>query len=180
MGGDLPRPGRGAGVGELYTDRDLLYSATARCWCGAGLAYPSGHNVGAWKCARSLRGEVPEHEHDSYARIFYKIREETSIRNAGGATTRPSGTVCRTVGAATCPQCQHKWESEPYSACGRSHHWYPGRCPNCGYGVGGQESWSSEEGPAIVVRYRDVVLDEPRERSTEAGKGGGGDPRYPG
>jgi hypothetical protein len=97
-------------------------------------------------------------EHDVYPFVFYKIREETSINNHGGATTRPAGTIARTVGKATCSKCGHKWQSEPYSACGAGHHWFSGPCPQCGYAVGGAGSYSSDEGKPIECCYGDVIL----------------------
>lgn len=158
------------------TDKELLYAASARCQCRAGLAYPLDHEqarrIGAWKCSRVLKGEAPDGTHDEYPWAFYKIREETSIRNSGGITTRPHGTICKTVGAAVCPKCQHRWESEPYVACGLSHHWLAGSCPKCSYAVGGEGSWSSEDGPGIVVRYREIVLDEGAPPRPSPGKDG--------
>ncbi len=149
---------------NTYSDKDLLYSATSRCKCGAGLAYPDNTDdalrIGAWVCADALKGASGEHE--SFPFAFYKIREETSINNRAGATTRPAGTVCLTVGKATCGACQHVWQSEPYSACGQSHHWFPGDCPQCGNDCGGHGSWSSADNrPRIETRYRHVVLEAP-------------------
>lgn len=150
------------------TDLHLLYAAAARCRCGAGLAYESGRDhfsrkrfpgQAAWSCSSALKGEVGDGTvHDSLPWMLYKVREETSINNREKATTRPLGTVALTVGKAVCPICDKSWESEPYSACGLSHHWFSGPCPGCGYAVGAAGSHSSEEGPAIKVRYRDVFL----------------------
>ena len=151
-------------MSDKYTDRDIIYAATARCQCGSGVAYPLDHAAalksGAWTCARKLRGEVEGDvfPHDVLPFIFWKVREETSINNHGGHTTRPSGTVARTQGRATCPKCNHQWESTPYDACGASHHWFSGPCPNCGHAVGGGASYSSADGPAIDSRYSTVVL----------------------
>jgi len=151
-------------------DLDLLYSATARCRCGSGLAYkPSDDHFSAaafpgkaaWLCSKVLKGEEPAELHDVFPWAFYKIREDTSINNPSGATTRPPGTTARTIGKATCPKCGTTWESEPYSACGASHHWYSGACPNCGYDVGGAGSWKSGDGKAIETRYHDVFLPSP-------------------
>ena len=143
-------------------DTELLYAATVRCRCGAGLAYPLDHDaawkLGAWVCACLLREEQQTGEHDRFPWAFYTIREETSINNRGGATTRPAGTVARKVGSATCPKCDHKWQSEPYSACGASHHWFSGPCPQCGYAVGGEGSWSTDQGKPIECRYKDVII----------------------
>lgn len=143
-------------------DFDLLYSATVRCRCGAGLAYPldpqKTHEQGAWICSAALKDPTLTGEHDGYDFRVYKIREETSINNQLRASTRPFGTIARTVGYAACPQCSEEWMSEPYDACGRGHHWYSGPCPNCGYAVGAEGTWSSNQGEPIRVRYRDVVL----------------------
>ncbi len=143
------------------TDAELLYSATVRCPCGEGLAYPldvaAAMRLRAWVCARALRGEVESADHAHYDFAFYKVREETSINNAGGHTTRPATTRAYTRGTAQCPKCEHTWESALYSACGAPHHWYSGPCPNCQYAVGAGGSHSSKDGPRIEVRYRDEV-----------------------
>lgn len=148
---------------EKFTDDDLLYAADARCGCGAGLACPLDNKVafliGAWRCSAALKGGT-EGKHDSYPFAFYKIREETSINNHGGLSTRPPGTVARTVGHARCPVCEHEWESEPYVACGAGHHWFSGPCPGCGYAVGGDGTWRTGEGESIKTRYRTVVVTE--------------------
>lgn len=150
---------------KKYTDLELLYATTARCRCGAGLAYPmlaeDALKLSAWVCSGVLRGDADSSQHESFPFAFYKVREETSINNRGGATTRPKGTVCRTVGYATCPKCNWKWKSEPYDSCGKSHHWYSGPCPECGYAVGAAGSYSSKDGPAIEMRYKDVVIQVP-------------------
>lgn len=149
---------------KIYSDLELLYSAESRCVCGAGLAYPLNHEeawqLRAWVCSSVLAGEVvDEKQHDAFPWAFYKIREETSINNRPGTTTRPDGTVARTVGHAKCGACGHEWESEPYQACGALHHWFPGACPECGNDCGGNGTWSSaDKRPRIETRYRTVVL----------------------
>lgn len=144
------------------TDMELLYAATERCACGAGLAYPLDNELAfkmrAWTCSAYLKGMAGNGPHDQLDFRFFKVREETSINNRGHHTTRPPGTVCRSVGMATCPQCQHKWESEPYDANGLGHHWFSGPCPNCGYAVGGAGIHRSDDGPSIEQRYLEVVL----------------------
>lgn len=150
------------------TDLDLLYSATARCRCGAGLAYPHAttNMHGSWDCSAVLKGEIPdvpeEHgKHDSLPWMFYKVREETSINNRGGATTRPAGTIARTVGTATCGQCGHVWQSEPYNACGLGNHWRCGPCPGCGNENGAKDGVPYVKEGRIDCRYRDVFLPDP-------------------
>lgn len=159
------------------TDKDLMYAATALCRCGAGLAHPLDHDLAmelrSWVCSAvlkgegiatpqgfaALRGEPPPGDHDALDFAFFKVREETSINNAGGHTTRSPGTIARTVGKAKCPECNHEWQSEPYSACGLGHHWFPGACPGCGHAVGGNGVYRSGDGPRIETRYPLVVLD---------------------
>lgn len=148
------------------TDLELIYAATARCRCGAGLAHPldtkKAFELRAWICSRVLKGEIPEtdyKQHDSLDFAFYKVREETSINNTSGETTRPDGTVARTVGHAHCEICNHKWESEPYSACGAPHHWDCGPCPQCGNDCGAGLTWRSDDPrPRIDTRFQTVVL----------------------
>ena len=75
-----------------YTDVELTYSATARCRCGAGLAYPSDRGARereSWVCSRVLRDGAPEGEHDSYPFAFYEAKSERTP-SANGATTRPA------------------------------------------------------------------------------------------
>ncbi len=46
----------------VLKDSELLYAATARCRCGAGLAYPADHKLAwklkSWFCSAFLRGDV--------------------------------------------------------------------------------------------------------------------------
>ena len=161
------------------TDKELMYAATQRCRCGAGMAHPLDHDLAmelrSWVCSAVLRGDVedtatpqgfaalrgepPVGSHDALDFAFFKVREETSINNRGGHTTRPAGTVARTVGKAKCPQCGYTWMSDPYSACGLGHHWFPGPCPACSYAVGAHGTYNSREGEPIKTGYPDVVLD---------------------
>ena len=141
------------------TDLDLVYAAESRCSCGAGMAYPpltlgASEMATAWTCSRVLRGEVSSDGHTVLPFAFWKVREETSINNGGKYTTRPPGTVIRTVGKAEC-DCGHTWESEPYEAPGLRHHWFPGPCGQCGNTNG--SAGITEPGPRIKVRFRDVT-----------------------
>lgn len=147
-----------------HTDFELEYAATARCACGAGLAYPldpqEALTRGAWECSAVLKGEAsPESQHDRLPFAFCKVREETSINNRGGHTTRPAGTVCMIQGHFECPTCKTKWTSELYQAHGLNHHAYSGPCPGCGYAVGAGGSWSSSDGKSIECRYKSVVVE---------------------
>ncbi len=73
-----------------------MYAATARCLCGAGLAYVPGDPGGAWDCSAILLGEaVPTHEPGSVQHsakmpfVFWEIKSENQP-SAEGATTRPA------------------------------------------------------------------------------------------
>lgn len=159
-----------------FSDHELLYAATGRCRCGAGLAHPLDHDkalmLRAWLCSRVLKGETDGlahrltpltgesptgSEHDALDFAFWKVREETSV-NGDGRSTRPPGTVARTIGMATCPKCGHKWESEPYDAATIGHHWRSGACPGCGLDHGADGCTDSRRGPAIGMRFRTVVV----------------------
>jgi hypothetical protein len=72
-------------------DKDLTYSASARCDCGAGLAY-GGKRPSAWDCSDILTGRaVPSGQpgavthSDLYPFVFWKIKSERS----GLGSTRP-------------------------------------------------------------------------------------------
>lgn len=75
---------------------ELIFSAGARCICGAGLAYPKKVGVhGSWICSDILLGRaIPKTEegskqHDgNFPFAFYSIKSENE-NSAEGYTTRP-------------------------------------------------------------------------------------------
>ena len=78
-----------------WHDDDLLYSATSRCPCGAGLAYPKGIRdpFHYWDCAdiltrRSVAGDGKKHT-DQLPFNMWKVKSEGQ-GSAYGATTRPT------------------------------------------------------------------------------------------
>lgn len=82
---------------RVYSDAELRYAATARCSCGAGLAYPAfEYNMhGAWDCADILTGRaIPSGQPgavthtDRLPFAFYEIKSEDQP-SANGTTTRP-------------------------------------------------------------------------------------------
>lgn len=91
LGGDRTR---------AFTDDELRYAATARCPCGAGLAYVKGGPMrGCWDCSAILKGEAAfkgepgsvEHT-DRLPFMFWKIRSEDDGHPATrNRTTRPTG-----------------------------------------------------------------------------------------
>lgn len=85
-----------ADAGRL-TDDELVYAATARCKCGAGLAYPYGiGGCGYWDCSEILKGRAVHSgkpgavQHTARLPFtFYEVKSERQP-SARGATTRPS------------------------------------------------------------------------------------------
>lgn len=86
-----------------YTDGQLIYAATARCPCGAGLAYATidkGEGTpfkgpSAWDCSDILTGRaIPSGQPgavqhtDRLPFAFYEVKSEEQP-SAQGATTRP-------------------------------------------------------------------------------------------
>lgn len=72
------------------TPPKLVYAATHRCPCGAGLAYiPGGER--SWDCSAILLGTADEGvKHTGVMPfVFYEILSEQQP-SARGATTRPS------------------------------------------------------------------------------------------
>lgn len=74
-----------------------MYSATARCPCGAGLAYilKSDPYKGSWDCSDILLGLAIPQGHEGAKQhtaklpfVFYGIKSELQP-SANGATTRP-------------------------------------------------------------------------------------------
>lgn len=73
------------------TKRDLVYAATSRCRCGAGLAHQRGIGIGGcWDCSAVLLGTADANSaHDAgYPFAFYEVKSENQP-SAQGATTRP-------------------------------------------------------------------------------------------
>ena len=81
------------GQGDFKLD-ELVFSAGARCHCGAGLCYPKDIGVnGAWFCSDILLGRALIHENDvQHDRpmffALYEIKSENQP-SANGNTTRP-------------------------------------------------------------------------------------------
>lgn len=80
------------------TPDDLVYAATTRCLCGAGMAYEKNSDPfkGYWDCSAILLGEAtPSGEPGSVKHesrlpfVFYEIKGENQP-SANGATTRPT------------------------------------------------------------------------------------------
>lgn len=79
-------------VHPIFADEELTYSATVKCVCGAGLAYPKACGMNHyWACSAELKGtanqEVPHTGHLPFA--FYELKSEGQP-SANGATTRPT------------------------------------------------------------------------------------------
>lgn len=82
------------GVLKTFKPADLIYAATQRCRCGAGLAYPRYAEpfgpTANWDCSAILTGTARTdvvHE-DSLPFAFHKIKSEQQP-SGNGASTRP-------------------------------------------------------------------------------------------
>lgn len=79
-----------------FDERTLRFAATARCVCGAGMAYPKGATMhGAWHCSAILTGKAASRfeegakSHSSPMPFaFYEVKSENQP-SANGQTTRP-------------------------------------------------------------------------------------------
>ena len=100
-----------------YKPEELRFAATARCKCGAGLAYPPDDTrlsikdgASHWDCSAVLMGQAPPtKDHPTFPFMFYEIKSEDQP-SARGATTRPEGAPPRVdpprpPAPATCPHC---------------------------------------------------------------------------
>lgn len=75
---------------------ELVFAATVRCECGAGMAYPKNTGVhGRWDCSDILLGraihsgqEGSKTHSSAMPFMFYEIKSEHT-NSAYGATTRP-------------------------------------------------------------------------------------------
>lgn len=82
--------------GLYYKDKDLIYAATSRCPCGAGLAYHRGSGIhGSWDCSDILTGRAIKKDQPGAKEhtgglpfAFYEVKSEDQP-SARGATTRP-------------------------------------------------------------------------------------------
>lgn len=83
---------------DKFSPEELRFSATSRCKCGAGLAYPDDIGIwGAWHCSAILMGIAKLGESDlkhTEPLIFqaYEIKSEDQP-SANGQTTRPQENV---------------------------------------------------------------------------------------
>lgn len=79
------------GMGDFTLD-ELRFSATARCECGAGFAYPVNISfyAGAWECSAILMGKADRNVLHSGCMPFasHEVRSE-SQSILGNITTRP-------------------------------------------------------------------------------------------
>ena len=164
---------------DRYTSTELLYAATTRCPCGAGMAYPLDHDdaqeISAWVCSRVLlcEVEIPSGAQPPSAGFFSPVtRVDTagqahhglpfntySIKSEGqpsaqGASTRPAGAHVESEPHCRCLACGHE-----YVAARRRNDTQRNNegmdCPKCGatyLAAGGAL------GTQIEVRSRTVVV----------------------
>lgn len=73
--------------GKFFTDDELLYSRTALCPCGHGLAYPKKcHPHHHWDCSAILKGIADKNvEHTGQLPFsFYDIKGEQGFKTTRG------------------------------------------------------------------------------------------------
>lgn len=71
------------------TDKRLMYSATERCKCGAGLAFT--RKMDAWECSDLLKGEeLPGAQHSGPIPFTERAIKMEAQLSANGQTTRPA------------------------------------------------------------------------------------------
>ncbi|MGZ6310852.1 MAG: hypothetical protein ACXWOH_09485, partial [Bdellovibrionota bacterium] len=107
----LRKPGEQSGDHPAFEEKDLVYAATERCICGAGLAHWLPRTAleslpRAWVCSRILKGDVsfsfdtiwkrgedrpPNYEHDQYPFDLVEIISE--LVTPPGVTTRGKNNV---------------------------------------------------------------------------------------
>lgn len=77
---------------DRFDDSELVYSRTALCPCGYGLAYPKGTSMwGSWFCSGVLTHRVAsddDAEHTVYPFSMYNIISENELANNDKVTTR--------------------------------------------------------------------------------------------
>jgi hypothetical protein len=72
----------------IFTDDELFYSATVRCPCGAGLAYPKGCTpFHYWDCSDILKG-IQDNSVKHTAQLPFTMYEVKGESERNG-TTRP-------------------------------------------------------------------------------------------
>lgn len=127
----------------MFSAKELVFSATARCRCGSGLAYPrksAGHArvradgllaQSAWICAAVLLGATDGGPgHDAYPFALYEIKSDEQP-SAGGASTRGEGQgKVRIRGRAMCLTCGTVWNGA-WVATSHRDPWNVGQCPTC-------------------------------------------------
>jgi hypothetical protein len=82
---------------DAFSLSDLVFAATSRCPCGAGLAYPRNISAwGSWDCSDILLGRaIPKGQEGTKQHTgelpftFYEVKSENQP-SANGATTRPT------------------------------------------------------------------------------------------
>ncbi len=140
---------------DKYEPHHLYYSATGRCACKAGLAYPADNDIhGSWICSAVLLGTAdPTVQHDRYPFAFYSIKGESQVTQ-GYQTTRPpeQGTLLL-KSFVTC-SCGHTWEKGPYLPIEENKEGLAGHCSECGNENGAGNSSRCEPGMVKPIERR--------------------------
>lgn len=153
---------------KTYKPDELTYSATARCKCGAGLAYPldaeESMKLRAWFCADCLLGKVdtataPKGSHDAYDFMFFSIKGEGQPSVGRYASTRPlEQGVMKYRDHCNCKVCGHAWQGPIYSYWDRNE-WPRNVCEICGAADRTEDHVLTSD--KVHVRMRERVLVAP-------------------
>ena len=76
--------------GSIWLEEELVYSASRRCKCGAGMAYPDGCLAGwYWACSEVLKGVVKDGADPSkHTGPLFFIYCDVEKEGSGGTTRR--------------------------------------------------------------------------------------------
>lgn len=78
--------------GDLFTDDELMYSATSLCPCGHGLAYPKDCGPAHyWDCSAILKGcaKGGDKHTDQLPFMYYEVHAESEHRGTTRGVFKP-------------------------------------------------------------------------------------------
>lgn len=148
--------------------RELTFSSSARCRCGAGLAYPTdGTKIsGSWECSAVLLGESEASPaHESYPFAFYNIESDNQPSQGGRTTRRADQGISKIRPRATCKKCGETWTAEWRSPADRDP-WRMDPCPTCGTPERHPDGSSNIDGVEVRCESRVFMPGDPATKGT--------------
>jgi hypothetical protein len=147
------------GLGD-FTVYELLFAATFRCKCGAGMAYPDGISAmhGAWYCSAILLGEATlgtEHT-PAHPFAYYRVKSEGQPTQPG-ATTRPNGTHIETEPHYACHNCGNTGKLPRFHESVHKRPHEDMACSKCGTRYLNEDGSSNSK---MHIRWFQVVVDD--------------------